>query len=380
MVDHPWSADKTAHQSFNPTRLTLARERNGLTKQQLADACQVTRRAVSAWEAGEVENPPIAALARVLGFPELFFYADDPVPLSEDGVSFRALKSMSARQLDRVLAAGSMAIEFSAWMNSNYTTPVPDLPDLSDSQCLEPSLAAESVRSIWGVHQAAVRNLLLLLEEKGVRVFSLPVSDHEVDAFSFWHEDRPFIFLDTARTSERMRFDLAHELGHLLLHRQTKSLRSRNVEQQAQDFASSFLIPADGLYAQVKGQLRLEDVFELKRFWRVSAVAMVQRLWHLSIISDWHYRTWMVELSRRGFRTSEPGGIRPETSRLYRELFKLAREDGWSVKRIALALHIPEKEIDGMVFGLAIVSAPPDTPASGQLTGSQEFGRLTRAK
>ena len=257
---------------------------------------------------------------------------------------------------------------------------LPSLPDLSDSQCLEPTLAAESVRSIWGAHQAAVKNLLLLLEEKGIRVFSLPVSDREVDAFSFWHEDRPFIFLDTARTAERMRFDLAHELGHLLLHRQTKSLRSRNVEQQAQDFASSFLMPADALYAQVTGQLRFEDVFKLKRFWRVSAVAMVQRLWHLSIISDWHYRTWMIELSSRGFRTSEPGGIRPETSRLYRELFKLAREDGWSVRRIALALHIPEKEIDAMVFGLAIASAPPDTPANGQMLGGWEFGPLTRAK
>jgi hypothetical protein len=65
---------------------------------------------------------------------------------------------------------------------------------------------------------------------------------------------------------------------------------------------------------------------------------------------------------------------------LRRELFKLAREDGWSVKRIAFALHMPEKEIDGMVFGLAMASAPPDTPASGQLTWDQEFGRLTRAK
>lgn len=380
MADHLWSADETRHQSFNPTRLTLARERNGLTKQQLADESQVTRRAVTAWEAGEVENPPTAVLARILGFPDLFFYADDPVPISKDGVSFRALKSMSARQLNRVLAASSLAIEFSTWMDSNYTTPVPNLPDLSDSQSLEPVVAAESVRSIWGAHQAAVRNLLLLLEEKGIRVFSLPVSDREVDAFSFWHEDRPFIFLDTARTSERMRFDLAHELGHLLLHRQTRSLRSRNVEQQAQDFASSFLMPADALYAQVKGQLRFEDVFELKRFWRVSAVAMVQRLWHLSIISDWHYRTWMIELSRRGFRTSEPGGIHPESSRLYRELFKLAREDGWSVRRIALALHIPERELDGMVFGLAIAPAPPDTPAIGTTTGDQELGHLSRAK
>lgn len=110
-------------------------------------------------------------------------------------------------------------------------------------------------------------------------------------------------------------------------------------------------MPADGLYAQVIGHPRFDDIFTLKRYWKVSAVAMVQRLWHLGIISEWHYRTWMVELSRRGFRSSEPNGIRPEGSILLRQLFGLAREDGWSNRSIASALHIPRDELEGMVFG-----------------------------
>ena len=240
MAETIWSDDEGGGaRSFNPTRLALARDRSGFTKQGLADQCNVSRRTVSAWEAGDVDNPPVDVIAKALGFPELFFFADDPLLIPEETVTFRALSSILARQVNRVLAAASLAIEFSRWMDSHYKTPSPDLPDLSDSQSLEPAIAAESVRSMWDIHQHPIKNLLLLLEKKGARVFSLPVSDREVDSFAFWYDKRPFIFLDTSRTSERMRFDLAHELGHLLLHRQSK-LRSRYVEQQAHDFASSF--------------------------------------------------------------------------------------------------------------------------------------------
>jgi Zn-dependent peptidase ImmA (M78 family) len=333
---------------------------------------------VTAWEAGDVDNPPVDVIAKSLGFPEPFFYADDPWLIPEERVSFRALSSMLARQVDHVLAAASLAIEFSRWMDQHYTTPPVDLPDLSDSQSLEPAIAAESVRSIWGIYEHPVKDMLHLLEKKGIRVFSLPVSDREIDAFALWDDERPFIFLDTGRTSERMRFDLAHELGHLLLHRHSR-LRSRDVEQQAHDFASSFLIPADALYAQVTGQLRFDDIFKLKRYWRVSAVAMLQRLWHLRIISEWHYRSWMVELSKRGYRSTEPDGIHPESSRLFRQLFDFARQDGWSISRISAALHLPEGEIDSMVFGLAIAPAPPEAPAV-RTAGESETPRLYRAK
>jgi Zn-dependent peptidase ImmA (M78 family) len=231
-------------------------------------------------------------------------------------------------------------------------------------QDLIPAVAAESLRSVWGLHQAPIRRLLPFLEKKGLRVFSLPVDDRQVDAFSFWQEDRPFVFLNTGKSAERIRFDLAHELGHLLMHRGLNTQLSRRFEQQAQDFASTLLMPADALYAQVIGRPQLEDIFALRRYWKVSAVAMVYRLWELSIISEWHYRTWMIELSQRGYRRSEPGGMHPESSRLFKQLFGLMREDGWSLRRIASELSIPEDELDSMVFGLALAPAPFAAPAA----------------
>ena len=373
--------------SFNPSRLTLARERNGLTKQGLATICEVSRRTVTAWETGDVDSPPLERLSQVLHFPLDFFWADDPERVPQESVSFRALSSMTARQAHRVLAASTLAVEFSSWMDLRYTTPSLDLPDLSESHSgaassesgeperIIPAVAAESLRSIWGLHQSPIKRLLPFLEKKGVRIFSLPVDDREVDAFSFWREDRPFIFLNTGKSAERIRFDLAHELGHLLMHRGNNTQLSRVFEQQAQDFASSLLVPADALYAQIIGRPRFDDIFTLKRYWRISAVAMVYRLWELSIISEWHYRTWMIDLSQRGYRSSEPGGIHPESSTLLKQLFGVAREDGWSIGRIASELSIPEDELDSMVFGLALAPAPKSAGATqnGSVTA---YGRL----
>ncbi|MFG3123789.1 ImmA/IrrE family metallo-endopeptidase [Streptomyces sp. NPDC048201] len=375
MTENRWSQGRLDYPSFNHARLTMARERRGLTKQGLAELCGVTRRTVSAWEAGEVDNPPLGLLSRALDLPESYFQADDAPKIQEEWVTFRALSSMTARQVHRILSISSLGVLLSEWVDKHYGAPTPELPDFSETSGLTPVAAAEQLRSAWGLHQKPVRNMLTLAERKGIRVFSLPMSDREIDAFAFMYEGRPFAFVNTAKTGERMRFDLAHELGHLVLHQGGKRNRSRAMEQEAHDFASSFLIPADGLFAQIVGRLRLDDVFKLKEYWKVSAVAMVERLYQLEFISEWNRRQWMIDLSQRGYRTSEPGGIHPETSQLFAEVFRLAREDGWTSRRIAEELRDSSRDLDSLVFGLSIAALP-----GGGQSGPQRLGHLSVVK
>jgi Zn-dependent peptidase ImmA (M78 family)/transcriptional regulator with XRE-family HTH domain len=343
---------------FNPSRLTIARERRGLTKQRLAELCGVARRTVSLWEAGGTETPPVDLLATVLEFPRAFFYADDTPEVRSEWVSFRALSSMTARQVGRIIAAAQLAVEFDDWIQARYNTPPLDIPELPDTSSVPPAVMAENVRSAWDLYEQPVKNVLTLLERKGIRVFSLPVSDREIDAFSFHKEGRAYIFLNTAKTAERMRFDLAHELGHLIMHRYTRKNRSKSIEDEANGFAASFLIPADGLDAQIVGPLRFEDMLQLKRYWKVSAMAMVERLWELQHISDWTRRQWIVELTQRGYRLDEPDGIHPEASKLLSQVFRLVREDGGTIRRIADDLNVYPQHIDDCVFGLAMASLP----------------------
>jgi Zn-dependent peptidase ImmA (M78 family) len=319
-----------------------------------------------------VENPPVDQISRVLETPAPFFFADDAPQVAEESVSFRALSSVSARQVRRVLSMSSLAIELAAWIDKHYGTPLSDLPDFSDTQDLPPAMAAEQVRSMWGLHQKPVKNMVSTLERRGVRIFSIPAADREIDAFEFSFEGRHFAFLNTTKSAERMRFDLAHELGHMILHRGERKNLSKQVEQEAQEFASNFLVPADGLYAQVVGKLRLEDVFKLKAYWKVSAMAMTERLYQLEFISEWSRRQWMIDLSQRGYRSSEPDGIHPETSKLLSELFQIAREDGWSLRQIAGDLRENESDLDDLVFGLAVSVLPGGgqmgPPVSGHLS------------
>lgn len=75
--------------------------------------------------------------------------------------------------------------------------------------------APESGRVEFG--DSVVPVLMLRISDSGVK--SWWVAD-EIDAFSLWRDDRPYIFLNTSKSAERSRFDAAHELGHLVLHRQ----------------------------------------------------------------------------------------------------------------------------------------------------------------
>jgi len=69
------------------------------------------------------------------------------------------------------------------------------------------------LRRLWGLGELPIKNIIHLLEAKGIRVFSLSIDSAQVDAFSMWHVNRPFVFLNTKKSCEHSRFDVAHKLG-----------------------------------------------------------------------------------------------------------------------------------------------------------------------
>ncbi|WP_168207326.1 XRE family transcriptional regulator [Microlunatus elymi] len=351
-----------ADSEFLPERLTVARERVGWTKAELADACGVTRRTVSDWEAGRVVRPPVEQIADVLDFPVGFFGVEPVDQVDVEHVSFRALTSLSARELKSTIAAATITGSLARWIDENYATPEVDIPWLD--QLIppvspgdpNPIQAAASLRRIWNIGDRPIPNMMSLLESRGVRIFSLSPDVREVDAFSLWLSERPTIFVNPDKSGERLRFDLAHELGHLVMHRAVVTAGRRECEISANSFAGSFLMPAAKLMAIVGRNVSLTTVFELKRLFRVSATSMVFRLHELKLINDWKYRNWMSDLSGRGFRRSEPDGIPSEKSELLTQIVRLAREDGLPIARLADNLHIPARDVRAALGGLTLVS------------------------
>ena len=360
--------------AFNPTRLTLARKRRGLTKTRLAMAIKVERRAVTGYEAGEYPPAPetLARIEEALKFPQTFFFGDDLEELSPDTASFRSMSKMTAGQRDMALGQGAIALHFNRWLEARFELPPSALPDLRHER--DPEAAAAALRQSWGLGQQPVKNLVHLLESKGVRVFSLSVDAAEVDAFSLWKEAVPFIFLNTGRSAEHSRFDAAHELGHLVLHHHGAP-GGREAEREADAFASAFLMPRGAVLAHALRFPTLAQLIELKHVWTVSLAALTYRLHAVGLLSDWHYRTLCIEISQRGFRKTEPAEARRETSQVLAKVFAALRSEGLTKSDVAQHLNVSPTEIDQLAFGLMIqsmtvtsTSMPPGIPRSISLT------------
>jgi Zn-dependent peptidase ImmA (M78 family) len=209
-----------------------------------------------------------------------------------------------------------------------------------------------------------------LLESRGVRVFSLSEDSRSMDAFSCWRGGVPYVFLNTMKTAEHSRMDAAHELGHLVLHWDGVA-RGREVEHQAQLFASAFLMPRGSVLAEAPRSGRLDQLIKIKKNWRVSVSALAVRMKALGLLSDWQYRGLFIEMGHMGYRTTEPNGIQPETSQVLAKMFKALREEKVTQEQIAGELSIYPDELAGLVFGLVLV------PVEG---GGTQGGGQTRER
>ena len=332
---------------FSSERLGLARRRRGLTKVALAECVGITTRRLAMYE-NEGAAPPeamIAALADVLQFPVGFFYRPRPPTPSQDTVSFRSFSRLPAGPRDAALAASALAIEVAAWIDERFQLPEASLPDGRD---VDPVTAAAAVRSAWALGYEPAPNLIHLLESRGVRVYSIAEECAALDGFSLWHNGAPFVFLTHHKSAERGRWDAAHELAHLVLHLDAPP-QGRVHEQEADQFAAEFLLPERGVRATAPRLPSLVDIRMEKQRWRVSALAYIRRLHQLQMITDWQYRSLVIEASQAGYRRRE-SDIAHEVSKLIPKVLGMLAEDGVRLADIALDLQIPLNELRGLIF------------------------------
>lgn len=306
---------------FSPSRLRLARLRLGYTLIKLAEVSGVSPRTLTDYENGHRRptEDTLIKLADALSVPVAFLEREPIEPVSAGAASFRKLSKASATRRDAVLAKASLALEFFEAIEERFRLPTPDIPTLDK---LAPDQAAELVRHRWNLGDRPISNMVHLLEAKGVRVASLNHAYDDIDAFCFYRDGTPYVFLNTDKTGERQRFDAAHELGHLVLHSEVEMDPSTSKEREAEAnvFASCFLMPKTAVESQQMRSASVERILAARSYWKVSAMAMTHRLHELNLLTDWQYRSACITLSDRGFRRAEPDGIVPETSQLLRKV------------------------------------------------------------
>jgi Zn-dependent peptidase ImmA (M78 family) len=258
------------------------------------------------------------------------------------------MSAISSKERDGALAAGALAFTVSDWLECRFELPAANLIDMKDDT---PEEAAISLREDWGLGERPIKNMVHLLEAKGVRLFSRAENTMAVDAFSMWRGERPYIFLNTMKTGEHARFDAAHELGHLVLHKHGGP-KGRKAEDEANLFASSFLMPEADIRAILPRVHALNQIVEAKQRWGVSAISLIVRLNKLKILSDWQYRMFCIDATDLGYRKAEPFGQPRETSVVWQKILTTLWQERMTKDNIAKELRIPVAELENLLFGL----------------------------
>ena len=332
--------------AFEPHALALARRWRRLRKNELARQLGVTAAAVSQYELGQA-RPSAAVLARLalaLSMPIEFFAGGFPVPAVPAHAHFRSLRATSQAERDQAEAFGELAWRLVEVIERQLRLPplrLPhlDLPEPVGSDDVE--AAAIAARGAFDLGAEPVSHVVRLLEASGVIVLTLPDVSERVDAFSHWYGQRPFVFASPAKEDRaRSRMDVAHELGHLLMHHDAEP-GSQLLERQATAFASEFLAPTAVLRDELPPRLDFDGLHALKRRWGISLKALVYRGHAVGIYREHTYRRGMAMLAQWGH--PEPGDLGPrENPALLGRAVDLLVSRGVTMPRLAEQAALPE--------------------------------------
>ena len=321
--------------NFYGERLRNARMYRGLTLTELAKRTKISKQSLSLYE--NDNNTPdyikVRLLATELNFPYDYFFQKDSYVAKTETTYFRSLAS--ATKKDRT--AQSIKLEYVAKMYEMFleyiSFPEMNLPSVSfigyddvfecESKAAVQEIEdiAEQVRKFWNIGSEPIKDLQYLLEKNGIIVTGFNTNEDKIDAFSqktiVSGKDIYFIAVTLGSQPEgRIRFDMAHELGHILLHPWSEDLEAitkdefKARERQANMFASAFLLPRDSFGKDVAVYPTDLKYYQfLKNKWKVSIQAMIYRTHQLEIITDNQYQYLMRQISKNGWRLKEPGDV-----------------------------------------------------------------------
>lgn len=353
---------RTGTPGFVAQRLREAREARGITATALADMVGVSKQAISQYEHGvQTPNPDVMQhIAIVLNLPEAFFRWQREEIRTQ--VFYRSLSAATKSARTRADRKLGWLIEIVGLCTNYVDFPAVRFPDYgpprhpAEIRIENTEEYAARAREFFGLGKGPISNIVGLLENNGAIVARHDLASDTLDALSskFTDFDRPYILLGIGKGSAvRSRFDTAHELGHLIVHRNvaqeslTRSPDHKLMELQAHRFAGAFLMPAETFASEIHG-VSLDDLLALKDRWRVSVAAMLHRLADLDLVDENHAQRLWSNYARRGWRRGEPldSQMLPEVPRLLRRALETIIASGVLRTEVLQALRFSPGDIE----------------------------------
>jgi Zn-dependent peptidase ImmA (M78 family)/DNA-binding XRE family transcriptional regulator len=288
------------------------------------------------------------ALAEVLDVTTSFFQGSSQQSLDRENYNFRHLQAASAKTLDQAAARASLFQQLIMHLGELARLPEINIPQIQadDNEGIEN--AAEVCREHWSLGAGPIDSMTRVVENAGIVVAEMRGATATcLDAVSNWGPP-PIIAINTTKESaSRNRFNIAHELGHLVIHR-TRTTGDKETERQADRFAAALLLPRATFAADChsRGKLNWPRIFDLKNRWKVSLAAIVHRARELQVIKEYEARSFWAYHRMQGWgkgEPNEPPKEHPETTKLAIEiaskdynvtLATIAERLGWSAPLI----------------------------------------------
>lgn len=353
--------------NFFGERLRLARIAHGYTQTSLAEAVLARQADISRLEAGRATAPPpllLRAICEVLDVDASFFERPVVQEYARHECSFRHLQSSSVKVLEEVLARGTLHHEVITHLGQFVELPPVNIPQLSISNVEDIEAAAEATRERWGLGLVApIVNMIRVAEHAGAVVTRLSGTSDKVDAFSRFGDPPVIVLASTKSSTSRDRFNVAHELGHLVMHRGQVTGDMRT-EREAHRFAAALLLPRSAFAAEFRSLPVIDwpHLFEMKRRWGAAGSAILHRADELGLVSAVATRRLYRQHSWRGWNKGEPYEPAEEKPELISLSIEVARRDfGADVVAISAALGWRARTAEN-VAGFAIPAN--DLPAN----------------
>lgn len=315
---------------YNYLMLEIARNARCLTQKEVVSRVSFSQPKLSKAEKNQKQltTPEIEELANVYNYPLSFFYKS--VGVSMNGhLYFRRRVTTSAKVVDSIIANTQVLKIAIDELAKSVELPHCPLQDYKVTDSVTPEDIAQKTRYALKVFRGPVPNLINLLEANGVIVMKIDFGD-DVDKFdglsTITNSGHKVIFLNSRMPTDRMRFSLAHELGHLIMHLVSPPQDAETVEQEADRFASEFLMPKDEIISSLS-YLNINKLGDLKRFWHVSMRAILRKAKDLERLSVDSYRNFQINFSKKGYNKREPIILPIENPSIVTDMVNIHKED-----------------------------------------------------
>lgn len=345
-----------------PEKLKEARLARGYTVTALAEKIGISKQTISKYELGQSSpsSETMIKYCNFLNFDINFFMFNNEDSSNNYGtIFFRSLKSAESQVREEIKIRIKWTNYIYQYINEFIEFPKLNLPDFEEKSLENLDLykiedIADKLREYWNIGKGPINNLSVLLEQNGIILCNSNINNVKVDACSEVINNTAIFFIRTNAISAcRLRFDLAHELGHLILHSEItkeeledKEILDR-IEKEANMFASAFLLPREEFSNEVLA-LSLDHFVNLKSRWKVSIAAMIYRCKELGIFSDSQVLYLRKQISLKKWRTIEPldDVIAIEKPKLLSNAIKLIIINNLQTKdQINKSINIPKQDL-----------------------------------